>query len=162
MCHYLQIFRSVLQTSFFRKRSMEGSNLGSNLCFKENNDSSERPKFTSASGHAKPKTNFFSQEGSSLSVALMASRGISRKRKATTFRGGKQTSTFSRSTSSSSSKSVALNHVVFLAGDDSKSATSQLSNLNSFTSRRSKPATSKSSGGSLWSKVVKSNFRAKN
>jgi hypothetical protein len=141
---------------------MEGSNLGSNLGFKENNDSSKRPKFTSASGDAKPKTNFFSQEGSSLSVALMASRGISRKRKATTFRGGKQTSTFSRSTSSSSSKSVALNHVVFLAGDDSKSATSQLSNINSFTSKRSKPATSKSSGGSLWSKVVKSNFRAKN
>lgn len=171
-----------LQTSFCRKRSIEGSNL---LDSKENNCASKKNKSITTSvdnssdnAPNKPTSSFLSHEGS-LSVALMASRRgtASRKRKTTFLSGMKQQSkkgSFSRS-SSSSSKSVSLNHVVFgMAGDNSQSAAavSQLdstaSNSRSFlgnvksSSRggQSKSRASKRSGSSLWSKVCSKNFRA--
>ncbi|KAL7531637.1 hypothetical protein ACHAXR_004144 [Thalassiosira sp. AJA248-18] len=119
---------------------------------------------------ADPTSSFLSHEGS-LSVALMASRRTAGRKRKTTFLSGKQKSSFSRSHSSSSSKSVSLNHVVFMAGDNSQSA-SQLdsagSNSNSFLgtvkprgpSQARKSSKSVSRGSSLWSKVCSKNFRA--
>ena len=118
----------------------------------------------------KSTSNFLSHEGS-LSLALVASRPAGRKRKTTFLSGGKQSS-FPRSYSSSSSKSVSLNHVVFMTGD-SQHASHLDSNSNSFsgakrpggqTRSRNDTVVSKrpaSSSTSLWSKVCSKNFRSK-
>jgi len=159
---------------------MEGSNLDS----KENNYSSKKVKGVASGDQnsnsvGNPTSSFLSNEGSSLSLALMASRcnagGAGRKRK-TTFLSGKQQNkkgTLSRSQSSSSSKSVSLNHVVFMAGDQSQSAMgSQLLDSTSSHSRsflgtvksssrggQSKSRSISRKGSSLWSKVCSKNFR---
>lgn len=159
----------TMKISLCRKRSMEGSNLDS----KENNCSSKKPK-SSSDVTKKVSSSFLSHEVSSLSVALMASRtAVGRKRKTTflsSFGKQKKTTTFSRSqsSSSSSSKSVSLNHVVFMAGDNSQSATSQLelSNSKSFLGSAKphghRPKTRNSRGrSSLWDNVCSKNFRAK-
>lgn len=155
-------FHTPSQTSFRRKRSIEGSNLDP----KENNFSSKKykPILHDKSSDASKTTG--------LSVALMASchSTFGRKRK-TTFLSGKETrSTFSRQ-SSSSSKSVSLSHVVFVAGDNSQSA----SQLPDFTgndqsllgsaklprghSKAGKASKNVVPGGSLWSRVCSKNFR---
>jgi len=170
----------TMKTSLCRKRSMEGSNLD----LKENNCSSKKTKGTSADKNSdapKATSSFLSHEGS-LSVALMASRRtMSRKRKTTFLSGMQQRSSSSRnnhSSTSSSSKSVSLNHVVFMAGDNSQSATAGVSQLDSASSssqhsflgavKSSSRGHSKSRNGSknvsrgssLWSKVCSKNFRA--
>lgn len=151
------------QTSFSRKRSIEGSNLD----LRENNCSSK--KYKTAISH--DKSSDASKTTSSLSVALMASRhsSVGRKRM-TTFLSGKGTinTSFSRQ-SSSSSKSVSLNHVIFTAGDNSQSASrlpDSAGNSHSFLgpvklSRGLSNASKKNviPGGSLWSRVCSKNFR---
>ncbi|KAL3774780.1 hypothetical protein ACHAW5_002181 [Stephanodiscus triporus] len=152
-----------IKTSFSRKRSIEGSNLD----LRENNCSSK--KFKTMISH--DKSSDASKTTSSLSVALMASRhsSVGRKRMTTFLSGnGSRNTSFSRQ-SSSSSKSVSLNHVVFTTGDNSQSASrlpDSAGNSHSFLgpvklSRGLSNASKKNvvPGGSLWSRVCSKNFR---
>ena len=157
------LYSLALQTSFTRKRSVEGSNLDA----KENNGASKKPKGASAAGPSdapKPASTFLAA-GGSLSVALAASRrGPGRKRK-TTFLGGKASTSVSRSHgASSSSRSVSLSHVVFVSGESQGAATSRLPDAGSRLGQPRGGGLSKKkgsrAGSSLWSKVCSKNFRA--
>lgn len=113
-----------------------------------------------------PKTS----SGLFLSV-LATRRGTAGRKRSTTFVSGKETkSSLSRSQSSSSGKSVSLNHVVFVAGDNSQSASqlpgssgSRVSFLGAVKSRGhskvSRASKTVAKGSSLWSKVCSKNFR---
>lgn len=136
---------------------------------KENNlnDSSKRQKGTSINEEKPnvPSNSRFLMNESSLSVALIANRNAGRKRK-TTFINGKQNSTLARKNSTCSSKSLSLNHVVFMAGESQSQSLSRMdSSSNSFMkSIKSSSAMKKSSkqvsrGSSLWSKVCSKNLK---
>ena len=136
---------------------------------KENslNDSSKRQKGISSieeQSNAPSGSRFLTNE-SSLSVALIANRNAGRKRK-TTFLNGKQNNSYLRKNSTCSSKSVSLNHVVFMAGE-SQTLSRMDSSSNSFMksikstsviNKSSKQAVSRGSS-SLWSKVCSKNFK---
>lgn len=135
---------------------------------KENdlNDSLKRQKGASSceeKSNASKSSRFLTNE-SSLSVALIANRNAGRKRK-TTFINGKQNSSFVRKNSTCSSKSLSLNHVVFMAGE-SQSLSRMDSSSNSFmksiksTSVMKKSSKQVSRGSSLWSKVCSKNLKA--
>jgi hypothetical protein len=152
------------QISFCRKRSTEVSNLDP----KENNCSSKKFKLTS---HGKisnaPKST------SNLSVTLLRSRHsvVGQKRKTTFLSGKAISSSFSRQSSSSlSTKSVSLNHVIFMTGDSQSASQLPDSTCNSHSllgpikMSRGPYKDGKSSknfvpGGSLWSRVCSKNFR---
>ena len=103
-------------------------------------------------------SNFTSQEGS-LSLALLASRSVGRKRK-TTFLSGKQNSSFSRQ-NSSSNKSISLGHVVFVTGESQSASqfSTSASNLSKSTSKKTSPKLSASS--SLWNRAISKNWSGK-
>jgi len=133
---------------------------------KENslNDSSKRQKGFSRHEEQSnaPSGSRFLMNESSLSVALIANRNAGRKRK-TTFVNGKQNNSFLRKNSTCSSKSVSLNHVVFMTGESQMSRMD--SSSNSFmksiksTSVMKKSSKQVSRGSSLWSKVCSKNFK---
>jgi hypothetical protein len=155
----------LAQTLFCRKRSAEGSNLD----FKENNGLPKKQKKTDPRDKGDDTT---SKPAAGLFLSVLASRrGTAGRKRTTTFVSGKEMkSIFSRSNSSSSGKSVALNHVVFVAGDNSQSASkmpdssgTKVSFLGAVKSRGhskvSKASKSVTKGSSLWSKVCSKNFR---
>lgn len=112
------------------------------------------------------------KNSSGLFLSVLATRrGAAGRKRTTTFVSGKETkSSLSRSQSSSSGKSVALNHVVFVAGENSQSASqllgptgSRVSLLDTVTShgrsKVSRATKTVAKGSSLWSKVCSKNFR---
>jgi hypothetical protein len=146
---------AFFQTSFCRKRSIEGSNLD----LKENNCSSKKIKSISHDTNSDA-----SKTTSSLSVTLMTSRhNVVGKKRMTTFLSGKaMSSTFSRQ----SSKGVSLNHVVFMTGDSQSASQLPDSTSNSQSllgpiklSRGLSKTKNVVPGGSLWSRVCSKNFR---
>jgi hypothetical protein len=151
-----ELFILFVQTLFCRKRSVEGSNLD----FKENNGVSKKQKKDESDGATKSTPGLF--------LSMLASRrGVGGRKRTTTFVSGKEMkSGFSRSQSSSSGKSVALNHVVFVAGDNSSQLPDSSSRVSFVSaakarghSKVSKASKSVAKGSSLWSKVCSKNFR---
>ena len=155
----------LAQTLFCRKRSAEGSNLD----FKENNGVPKKQKKADSQDTGDDTTG---KPAAGLFLSVLATRrGTAGRKRTTTFVSGKEMkSNFSRSNSSSSGKSVALNHVVFVAGDNSQSASqmpdstgNRVSFLGAVKSRGhskvSKASKSVTKGSSLWSKVCSKNFR---
>lgn len=107
---------------------------------------------------SKAPSTFTSHEGN-LSLALMASRSVCRKRK-TTFLSGKQSTSFSRQ-NSCSSKSISLSHVVFVESQSaSQFDSANVSNLGKGAVKKSalKSAPKHTASGSLWSKVCSRNW----
>jgi hypothetical protein len=155
---------SSWKTSLSRKRGRIGDK---SKDAKENslNYSSKRQKGLSCNGEQSiaPSGSRFLMNESSLSVALIANRNAGRKRK-TTFLNGKQSNSFQRKNSTCASKSVSLNHVVFMAGE-SQTLSRMDSSSNSFmksiksTSIIKKSSKPVSRGSSLWSKVCSKNFK---
>jgi len=134
---------------------------------KENslNDSSKRQKGTSNDEEKPnaPGNSRFLMNESSLSVALIANRNAGRKRK-TTFINGKQNSSLVRKSSTCSSKSLSLNHVVFMAGESQTSSRLDSSSNSFMKSIKTSSVMKKSSkhvsrGSSLWSKVCSKNLK---
>eukprot|EP00985_Skeletonema_marinoi_P020349 scaffold12075_cov131-Skeletonema_marinoi.AAC.5 len=150
----------AIKTSLSRKRgSVPMSDRSKDTKENSLSDTSKRQKGTSnneeQSSNAPSSSRFLMNE-SSLSVALIANRNAGRKRK-TTFINGKQNSSFVRKNSTCSSKSLSLNHVVFMAGE-SQTLSRMDSSSNSFmktiksTSVIKKSSKQVSRGSSLWSK----------
>ncbi|KAL7434439.1 hypothetical protein ACHAXH_003831 [Discostella pseudostelligera] len=143
----------TMKTLFCRKRSAEGSNLD----FKEKNGLPKKQKKADPRDKGDDTT---SKPAAGLFLSVLSSRRVTAGRKrTTTFVSGKEMKcNFSRSNSSSSGKSVALNHVVFVAGDNSRVSFmgAVKSRGHSKVSRASKSVTK---GSSLWSKVCSKNFR---
>ncbi|KAL3785044.1 hypothetical protein ACHAWO_008572 [Cyclotella atomus] len=150
----MHIELKTMKTTQAKKRGSiftEASNLGSSLFKRQKSDSNFGSQQSEKS--FKPATTFTSQEGS-LSVALLASRSAGRKRK-TTFLSGKQSTSFSRQ--SSSNKSVSLSHVVFVTGESQ--GASQLSKSASEKPSTSKKPTAKfSASSSLWNRAISKNW----
>ncbi len=182
----LNVAITTSQTALTRKRSISGIG-GASQDSKENSrnaaNSNPSKKLKSHSlADGKPSapntdtTSIPSKGGSLLSLALMSSHSINRKR-VTSFlnRGaGGKPNTVSRSYSSCSSKSVTLNHVVFVGGESQSAVGSSNLGSSSNSMKGAKRSGSKSglfmsnimagskrpaSGStSLWSKVCSKNF----
>mmetsp|Transcript_15255 Transcript_15255/g.25121 ORF Transcript_15255/g.25121 Transcript_15255/m.25121 type:complete len:1394 (-) Transcript_15255:3081-7262(-) len=156
----------AMKTSLSRKRgSVSMGDRSKDTKENDLNDSSKRQKGTSSNEEKSnaPKSSRFLANESSLSVALIANRHAGRKRK-TTFINGKQNSSFVRKNSTCSSKSLSLNHVVFMAGE-SQTLSRMDSSSNSFmksiksTSVMKKSSKQVSRGSSLWSRVCSKNLK---
>ncbi len=156
---------SSSQTSLSRKRgSAPISDRSKDTKENSLNDSSKRQKGTSSNEEKPnvPGNSRFLMNESSLSVALIANRNAGRKRK-TTFINGKQNSSLARKNTTCSSKSLSLNHVVFMAGESQSQSLSRMdSSSNSFmksSSAMKKSSKQVSRGSSLWSKVCSKNLK---